>query len=203
MRLLVFTLSGLFFLYALASAVPPDALRIQNSYADLKDIKGSFIQKSFIKDLKKTTIYKGEFFIKQPSRMRWKYNGQEVIINGPELLIIQRNEGQAFRGKFTEDVYGQIPLALLGGFADITKDFDITQADRKLILKPKGKMGLVLKIEILPSEDSFPIASLKITDIYSNTVEITVSDVVLNAGIADSVFTLSVPEGLKVFSYGP
>ena len=193
----------LLFVSSVALAIPVEAVKIQKAYEGLKDIKGSFIQKSFIKDLKKTSVYKGEFLIKLPSKMRWKYDGQEVVISGSEILICQKQEKQAFRGRFDKDVYGQTPIALLGGFADIDREFDITQKGSRLILKPKRPMGGVARIEITPTGGAFPIASFKVIDSYSNTVEITLEDVEVNTGIADSAFELRVPEGLKVYEYNP
>jgi len=48
--------------------------KIQKAYEGIKDIKGNFVQKSFIKDLKRTDTYNGRFFIKQP-KMKWEYTG--------------------------------------------------------------------------------------------------------------------------------
>ncbi|HEX8947672.1 MAG TPA: outer membrane lipoprotein carrier protein LolA, partial [Dissulfurispiraceae bacterium] len=55
-----------------ASQAEDEVARIQKAYEHIKDIRGSFVQKSHIKDLKRTDTYQGQFFIKPP-KMKWEY----------------------------------------------------------------------------------------------------------------------------------
>lgn len=182
------------------------AERIQKAYEEIKDIKGSFVQKSYIKDLKRTDKYKGTFIIKMPGKMRWQYNGDnsqstEVIINGDDMIIYNKNEKQAFKSRFEKKTYGQSPIALLSGFGNIKKDFDITAKDEKLILTPKEPVGNFASIEITLSEEGFPIGSLTVIDKRSNRIDITFRDVDLNVGVRDSVFDFSLPKGASMYEY--
>ncbi len=179
---------------------------IQKAYENIEDIKGNFIQKSTIKDLKRTDTYKGSLLMKVPSKMRWQYHGDdkqdtEVIINGDEMIIYQKSEKQAFRGTFNRESYGHAPIALLGGFGDIEDEFEVSPQEGKLLLKPKRGMGGVVSIEVTPSGGDFPIRSLTIIDKRSNRIDITFKDVVLNSHIKDSSFSFSVPEGVSVYEY--
>src|SRR3972149_1994444 len=143
--------------------------RIQKAYENITDIKGNFIQKSFIKDLKRTDIYKGQFFIKMPMKVRWEYKGevaQEVFIDNDEILIYQKKERQALKGKLDRDTYGQAPIALLSGFGKIQEEFTISKKNGNLFLKPKNSTGGILSIEIELSEDEFPISSFIIKDMH-------------------------------------
>jgi len=176
---------------------------IEEAYKGLKDIKGSFTQKSYIKDLKKTLTYKGTFAIKFPSMMRFGYDGSDVIINGKEIVIIQKAERQAFTGRFDPSLYGQTPIALLGGFAKIKDEFNISIKDKKLLLKPKHKMAEIVSIEITLVEGNFPIGSLKIIDSYSNTIEIELEKIKTNSAIARSYFDIKIPEGFHTYEYNP
>ncbi|MCJ7482353.1 MAG: outer membrane lipoprotein carrier protein LolA, partial [Thermodesulfovibrionales bacterium] len=63
---------------ASAASVDVEIIRIQKAYENIKDIRGSFIQKSFMKDLKKTETFKGQFFIKRPMQMKWSYEGNNA-----------------------------------------------------------------------------------------------------------------------------
>jgi outer membrane lipoprotein-sorting protein len=179
---------------------------IQKAYETIKDIKGNFVQKSTIKDLKRTDTFKGSFQIKVPSKMRWQYQGDnkqnaEVVINNEVIIIYQKNEKQAFRGKFDRESYGQAPIALLGGFGDIGDEFEVVQKEGKIVLKPRKGMGGVVSVEIAPSGGEFPIGSLTIIDKRSNKIEITFRDIVLNSGIKESAFNLSIPQGTSVYEY--
>ncbi|MEW6600028.1 MAG: outer membrane lipoprotein carrier protein LolA, partial [Nitrospirota bacterium] len=56
-----------------AAAVDATVASLQKKFESIKDIKGGFIQKSYIKDLEDTQEYSGKFFIKKPSQMMWEY----------------------------------------------------------------------------------------------------------------------------------
>lgn len=203
---LSFTFQLSFIAVLIASSVEEDSARIQKAYENIKDIKGDFIQKSHIKDLKRTDTYKGQFFIKRPMKMKWDYKGeaaQEVLINNDEIIIYQKKEKQSFRGKFDRDTYGQAPIALLSGFGKIREEFNISKKNSRLILKPKRSMGGILSIEIEPSEGEFPISSFIINDSHSNRIEIILKDVEINTGLEDSFFEPFLPKDVTTYEHNP
>ncbi len=177
-----------------------EALRIQKAYEGFKDITGNFIQKSFIKDLKRTDTYKGRFYIKA-SKFRWEYAGekpQTIYVSGNKLIVYQKNEKQAYITKFDSSTYGQSPIVLLGGLGDIRGDFDISAKDGRLILRPKKTMGNIVQIEVLPSQEEFPVKSLRIIDNLSNRTDIELRDIKLNTGIKDKLFEFTPPDGVSI-----
>jgi len=189
-----------------ASSVQEDILKIQNAYENIKDISGSFVQKSYIKDLKRTDTFKGQFFIKRPLQMKWDYKGenaQEVFINIDEITIYQKKEKQAFRGKFDRDTYGQAPIALLSGFGKIQEEFSVSSKNGRLLLKPKKPMGGILSIEIEPSQGEFPIRSFTINDSHSNRIEIILNDIKINTGLEDKFFRPSIPKDVTIYELNP
>lgn len=180
--------------------------KVQNAYKKIRDMKGSFIQKNFIKDLNKTDTYKGQFFIKQPFRMIWMYTGkaaQDVYINNDTVLIYKRGDNQAYKGKFDRATYGQTPVALLSGFGDIRREFNISGNGNSLLLKPKNPLGTVTSISIKLSDGDFPIESFTIQDGRSNVIEISLKEVILNTDLKDSLFEFSLPKKVKVYEYNP
>jgi outer membrane lipoprotein carrier protein len=191
----------LFPLSSFAFSIDDEITKIQKFYENTKDIRGSFIQKSYIKDLKRTDTYKGQFFIKS-AKMKLEYKGekpQSVYINGSEIIIYQKNQKQAFKGRFDRATYGQTPIALLNGFADIKNDFDVAAKNNKLLLKPKKTMGNISTIELSTSDSEFPIESMTIIDRVSNRIDIHLKDVKVNTGFKDSVFEFKPPEGVTIF----
>lgn len=189
-----------------ASSVEEDIARIQKAYDSIKDIKGSFVQKSHIKDLKRTDVYKGKFFIKKSQKMRWEYKGdkaQEVIINNDDIIIYQKGEKQVFRGKFNRDTYGHAPIALISGFRDIQKEFVVSKKNSTLLLKPIRPMGNILFIKIELSDNEFPINSFTINDTHSNLIKIMLKGVKINTGLKDSIFEISLPEDVNIYDYQP
>jgi outer membrane lipoprotein carrier protein len=200
----IFIISFFFFaaIPFLCQAFSPEdeASRIQKAYEGFKDISGNFIQKSYIKDLKRTDTYKGRFYIKA-SKFRWEYTGdkpQTIYISGDKLIIYQKNEKQAYITKFDRSTYGQSPIILLGGLGDIRKDFDISSKDGRLILNPKSQMGNISQIEVATLEDEFPIKSLIIVDLHSNRTQIEFRDIKVNTGLKDRLFEFSPTEGVTI-----
>jgi len=189
-----------------SAGVDDNVEKIQKAYEKIKDMKGSFTQKNTIKDLKQTDTYKGEFFIRQPLRMKWVYTGkaaQDIFINNNVVMIYKKGDKQAYKGKFDKETYGQTPVALLGGFGNIRQEFNISGRGDSLLLKPKKNLGNVTSITITLSDDEFPIKSFTIQDGSSNVIEIALKGVKVNTGLKDSVFEYSLPKGVNVYEYNP
>jgi outer membrane lipoprotein carrier protein len=177
-----------------------EVARIQKAYEGIKDIKGDFVQKSYIKDLKRTDTYSGQFFIKPP-KMKWEFKGDRspaVYITGDDILIYQKKEKQVLKTKFDRANYGQAPIALLGGFGDINKEFDVSMKKGSLLLKPRKPMGVIAHIELTPSYGVFPIEALTIFDTASNRIDITLKDVRINTGLGERVFSFTPPADATV-----
>lgn len=176
--------------------------RLQKAYEGVTDIRGTFTQKSTIKDLKRTDTYKGEFFIKPPLKMKWVYRGntaQDIIVNNETILIFKKGENQAYRARFDKGTYGQTPVALLGGIGKISEEFTITARGDYLLLKPRKSMGTITSIRMALSSEGFPIRSFTIYDSRSNVIEIELKEIRVNTGLKDSLFDLSVPKGVSIF----
>lgn len=185
-----------------ASDADQQIARIQKAYETIRDLKGTFVQKSLIRDLNKTEIYRGRFFIKPPFKMKWEYKGktaQDLTINNDTVLIYKKGDNQAYKSKFDRQTYGQTPVALLGGFGNVKDEFLVSVKDDTLVLTPKKPMGNITSIRIRTSEEGFPIRYFAIYDSYSNMVEIVLNGVSINTGIKDSVFDLSLPKEVNVF----
>jgi outer membrane lipoprotein carrier protein len=188
------------------SSADEEITKIQKAYEGIKDISGSFVQTSYIRDLKKTETFKGRFFIKRPMMMKWTYKGeqeQDVVIKNDEITIYQKKEKQAFRSRFDRETYGQAPMALLSGFGKIREEFSASEKGGVLVLKPKKPMGGILSIEIEPSEGEFPIKAFTIFDSYSNRIAMTLKDVKINTGLEDKLFKLSLPKGVTILEHNP
>jgi outer membrane lipoprotein carrier protein len=210
--LFLIVLAVSFRLSAFGSAASADSLvdelvsSIEQQAAAIKDIKGSFSQESYLIDLERTEMYKGDFFIKKPSQVRWRYaepRDEEVYIRTEVIWIHKRIAKQAIKSIFSENAYAQAPIALLGSLENLNADFIITAADQKdtLHLKPKRKIGSIKEILLEINDGNFPVRSFKIFDLYGNNVTITVNDVKTNTGLDDTVFTFTPTQEMEIFEY--
>jgi len=184
-----------------AEETDDQAMKIQKAYETIKDIKGNFVQKSVVKDLKRTDTYSGRFFIKPPD-MKWEYTGskpQTIYVSENSILIYQKSENQVIKSKFDRATYGQAPIALLAGFGDIRHEFDVvSDTPGRLVLKPKKPMGNIDRIDVVTSDVEFPIKSLTIYDRLSNRVEIILKEVRINSGLKNSIFRFTPPKDASI-----
>lgn len=190
--------------FSTQSEIDEKVTRIQKAYENIRDMRGSFTQKNIIKDLNKTDSYTGEFFIRQPLKMKWVYTGkaaQDVYINNNTVLIYKRGDSQAYQAAFDKTTFGQTPVALLSGFGNIRQEFTISGKGNSLQLKPKSALGNITSISIGLSEDEFPIQSFTILDGRSNVVEIRLTKVKINTGLKESLFEFSLPKGVNIYEY--
>jgi chaperone LolA len=187
---------------AVAADANAEIARIQKAYESIKDLTGSFAQKSLIKDLDTVESYEGRFFIKPPLKMKWVYSGkdaQSLTIRDDTVLIYKKAERQAYKSRFDRQTYGQTPVALLSGFGNVREEFSVSGEGDSLILKPKRPMGNVAFVKVSLSEKGFPIRGFEIHDSHSNVVVIEIRDVKTNTGLKDSLFDLTLPKGVNVF----
>lgn len=165
--------------------------RLESAYKSIEDAQGSFIQISYIRDLDKTQKFRGRFFLKG-DKLRWQYGGehsQVIYLNRENLIIYDPSRKQAIQSSFSEERYGQLPLALLSRVASFEKDFEVEQkSENNLILTPKSKMANVRRIELTLHSESFPIKTMKIIDKEQNHIKIDFLSVRTNTNLKDSLF---------------
>jgi outer membrane lipoprotein carrier protein len=185
------------------AVIPPAAREIQKRYAGIKDIKGTFVQKSYIKDLEDTQEYSGDFSIKKPSQMMWEYaapRDEKVIINDKQTLIYKKSQNQVIKTKFNKEAYSQVPIALLAGLENIGDDFHITvPSENALQLVPRRKIGFIKTVVLETIQGDMPIKMFTIFDTYGNIIMIEMKNVQINQGLKDSVFRLTIPPDAEVY----
>lgn len=190
-------------LIASAAAVDETVASLQKQFASIKDIKGKFIQKSYIKDIEERQEFSGSFFIKKPSLMMWEYaapRDEKVVINNMDTLIYKKSMNQVVKTKFNKEAYSQVPITLLGSLENIGNDFDITMPEKNALqLAPKRKIGFIKTIVLELASGDFPVKMFTIFDTYGNIIMIELKNIQTNSGIDDSIFTLKIPQGAEVF----
>ncbi len=198
---------NLFFILFLSTNIYADQLmkKIKNSYLSIKDLRGTFVQTSKIKDIKREMRYEGEVFIKMPKKMFWKYKGEdihEVYVNKEDIFIYQEKHNQAFRSQFTDSTFGQIPIVLLSGLKDVENDFKITEDASYVRLIPKSPFLKIKHINLYPSVNSkFPVQKFVVIDKYNNEIEIVLNDIEINTGLSDSIFIFNPPPGVNIIEH--
>jgi outer membrane lipoprotein carrier protein len=180
-----------------------DVNELQKKFSLIRDVKGTFSQTSYLKDLEKTETYSGSFYIKKPSGVMWEYKtprDEKVIMNGTDTWIYRQSLRQAIKTRFSKEAYSQVPIALLNSLENLRADFDITVTENETLnLKPRHQMGFIREIVIKTSPGNFPVKTLKVFDIYGNVITIELANIKTNSGLDDSLFTFTAPQGVEVF----
>jgi outer membrane lipoprotein carrier protein len=186
-----------------AATVDETVASLQKQFASIKDLKGKFTQKSYIKDLEETQEYAGIFFIKKPSSMMWEYaapRDEKVVISNLDTWIYKKSQNQVIKTKFSKETYSQVPIALLASLENIRDDFDITMPDKNALqLAPKRKIGFIKTLVLELSSGDMPIKMFTIFDTYGNIIMIELKNVQTNPGLNDSIFTFKIPPGAEVY----
>ncbi|GBE34982.1 outer-membrane lipoprotein carrier protein precursor [bacterium BMS3Bbin06] len=171
--------------------------RLKRSYLNIETLKGGFVQKTYINDLKKNTLFKGEFYLKRPGLMRWNYtsgSSDTVYLKGDEIIIYQPSESQAFISDINRFGMERSPLRILLNLDDIEKDYSVKEEGNRIILHPKGS-SVIRSLELVLDEAPFPVKRIIFSDRYGNRTEIEVMDLTVNGKIPEATFTFKLPEG--------
>jgi outer membrane lipoprotein-sorting protein len=64
-------------------------------------------------------------------------------------------------------------------------------------------MGRILSVEIVSSENEFPITSFIIRDSLSNKIEIILKDIRINTDLGEKLFDPSLPKDIKIYEHNP
>jgi outer membrane lipoprotein carrier protein len=189
-----------------AASVDDVVKQLQNKYAAVEDIRGNFRQTSHLKDLERIEKYKGEFFVKKPSSLRWKYvepRDEEVVIRDRDTWIYKKADKQVLKTTLSQGSYSQIPIALLNSLGDLSTDFDmVLLRENVLELKPKRPMGYIqgVLLEIAPGD--FPLRKFSVLDTHGNQIIMELENVRINSGLDDALFLFRAPPGVEVIDLG-
>jgi outer membrane lipoprotein carrier protein len=182
-----------------ADGVPLSKLRAV--YKNLRTLEGRFTQVTYIKDLDKKETFKGIFYLKIPDRMRWKYtegSTDEVYLTGKEMVIDQPSESQVFISSMAGYGLSSSPLRILLDLDELENNFNLKSRRGHIFMTPKGKKTVVDSIELVLSENKFPLEKIRFLDRYANRTEITLIDVKINTVLKDSLFLFTPPAGTAI-----
>lgn len=171
--------------------------RLKGQYDHISTATGTFIQRTYIKDLGREDAYEGVILLKKPDMMKWVYtrgSTDEVYVKGREVIVYQPSESQAFVSSTERYGPGRSPLRLLMELSGIDEVFTITEKEDSLILRPKKDLNLIEFLVLEISENGFPVKTLSLKDLYGNKTDIELKDIVVNKNIPSSAFEFKPPD---------
>ncbi len=145
----------------------------------------------------------GTMAMQRPNRFHWRYIGDDeqlIIADGEGLWIYDAVLAQATRAPLDEAL-ADTPALLLSGSSDYRDGFDVIESGTEerrgwIVLAPKRAETDFRRIRLDFSAGT--LAAMVLEDSLSQKTQITFSNVVANAELANTLFTFEVPAGVDV-----
>jgi outer membrane lipoprotein carrier protein len=174
---------------------------LTSRFQKISAVRGTFRQTVHIRDMDSENTYTGEFILKRPDRLRWRYlegSDDVLYINGRDAYLYQPSENQVFIYPAEGIRRGAPMLLCLWDTKGLRREFSINEKNDLIILKPKGRASPFKWLTIYVSKKGFPIRALSFEDNYGNRTDIEFMDTEINPTIDNSIFQFIPPEGVTV-----
>ncbi len=182
---------------------------VEKVYRTIRDYRARFTQTVEYTALGKSQTDTGVVFFKKPGRMRWEYDppkSQVIVINSKKVWFYMPTDRQVLVEDARRAFSSKTPVSLLSGASRLRKYFDIKKTNRfqdkahgiTLQLIPKEPIKQVKEIYIAVDENSYIITDTFVVDHFDNVTHIVLSDIKINIGLPDELFTFTPPQGVEI-----
>ncbi|MCW4149131.1 outer membrane lipoprotein chaperone LolA [Halomonas sp. 18H] len=200
-------LGALVALTPLAASADEGAERLAGMLEPLKTYSAEFDQKILDSGGQRLQEASGQMWLARPGRFRWEVDApyqQIVVSDGAEVTLYDPDLKQATVQALDERVT-HTPALLLSGSADeLTESYDVTRSQQgtaeTFTLTPKNPDTLFESLKMTFYSET--LGRLQMTDSTGQRTAIEFDNTEQNAEIADSRFSLELPEGTDVIRQG-
>jgi len=187
-------------------------VKIQKAYDETVDFTAAFEQKATMKSINKTVAEEGTLYLKKPQRMFWDYTKpalKKLVLNPQKAWLYMPEENAVYVQDAEELLSSKVTIRFLTGIGNLRDDFDIAfsnpdardeKGDYLITLIPRSYEAGVTRLLLTINRDSYYIAGCTFIDMYENRTELTFTDVVINKGIPDTIFTFVPPKDAEVYN---
>jgi outer membrane lipoprotein carrier protein len=174
---------------------------VQNVYRDISDAKASFSQTVKHSGGKAQTS-SGTLYIKKENKYRIEAGGQIIITDGSTSWSYNPKKKQVIIDNYKEDANTFSPNKYLfqypeNFYSDLEGTESLSGTEVYVLKLRPRESGSVKSAKLWVSKNDWLIKKITVTTDES-TSTYTVKSVQLNAGLANSKFTFSPPEGVEV-----
>jgi len=188
-------------LLALALAAPDAtevARRVQGFYEGTRDLEARFVQTYTYAAFGRKQVSRGTLRVKKPGRMRWDYREPErktVALVGSRLVQWEPEANQAFVDDRFDATAMSAAVTFLLGTGSLAREFDLSlDPGGWLLLRPRKPDPRVESVA-LEVGASGEVTATRVRDAQGNVNEVRLSAIRRNAGLPDSAFEVTIPEG--------
>lgn len=180
---------------------------LEAAYGKMTDLKGEFSQTAFNRSLNQTIPAKGTVMMKKGGKLRWEYaepTPQQIVSDGKTLWVYTPTLNQVNVGPAPEALAGPAG-SFLAGLGRLREHFEVRflnpaePRDREgnvvLDLTPKEPLPTLTRLILAVDPRTWQVRKAVVYDQFENTVTMQFTQLALNSGLADSVFTFTPPPG--------
>ena len=189
--------------------------RMQEIYEKTADMKARFIQEVTIKSMKKIEREEGTVTFKNPRMMFWDYlkpKAKKLVINAQKAWLYIPEDRMVYVQNAEEVYRSRMAVRFLSGIGKLSEDFQIRFApdgplDRegnyRLTMTAREAGSGIDRLDLTIDGKTFQITECRFEDTFGNATRLNFSEIRLNTGVADKLFTFKVPEGVEAVTMTP
>jgi outer membrane lipoprotein carrier protein len=183
------------------------AVRVQTRYDTIRDFTANFVHTYEGGVLRRKLTERGVVQVKKPGRMRWDYQSPEkklFVSDGSDMYLHEVAANQVTVFPVPKGDEAATAVLFLAGKGNVTRDFTVSHAEGAtdstyaLRLTPKSPERDYDWLVMLVDRASYQIRSLSAADAQGGRSTFEFSNIRENTGLADRVFTFTIPRGADV-----
>jgi outer membrane lipoprotein carrier protein len=189
------------------------ARAVQQHYDGVRDFSADFVHAYEGGVLRKTLTERGEVLVKKPGKMRWTYTAPErklFVSDGVRLYSYVPADKQVIVSRVPAEDEANTAVMFLAGKGSLTRDFTVSFAEEAqpaaeavaLKLVPEKRQQEYDWLTLVVDRRTLELRRLVTVDSQGGQSTFTFSKLKENVGIADNLFSFTIPRGVDVLSDG-
>ncbi len=174
--------------------------KVQAFYETTRDLRARFTQTYTYAAVGRRQVSRGTLEVKKPGKMRWDYDvpsRKTIAVNGSRLVQWEPEANQAFVDERFDATAMSAAVTFLLGKGSLEKEFQVSAGEGgTLLLRPRRADPRVESITLAAGPDG-EVTRTRVVDGQGNVNEIAFEDIRRNAGIPDSRFEITLPDGVR------
>jgi len=182
---------------------------IRDKYDGIEDLQAEFFHQAPVALTGTVLREEGTFYYRKPQRLRWEYRepkGKLLVMNPDVLWLYLPDDNKVYLQKTGEARASRMVAKFLTGEGRLEDDFIISlgepAGDGKkcyyIDLEPREPFDGIQKITLSVDVDTFLITGYDVTDPYDTTSSYRFTDIAVNRGLPDDLFSCDPPPGVPV-----
>ena len=173
----------------------------------VEGFSADFDQESTLKAMDITDTASGRLYVKRPGMMRWEYDRpdrQIIVSDGVSLWIYRPDDNQVFKGRAPAFFGGGQGASFLADIGLMRRQFDIRlesdpeEGDYLLRLHPHRPTEGLKEIFLRIDRNSYDLVEIITVNMYDDETRIALKNICIQPELDDSLFSLTLPEGVDV-----